>query len=180
MQDKFNTIKEAYNQLHTDFLKENPILVKYIDSGVWAPSLPKELFKIFKKYEDKSKVFLDLGSGDGIAVMVASLFFKKAVGVELDKGFFNTSLKMKEKLKIANAEFINDDFHNLDFSDYDILFIAPDKEFPLKLENKISSELNGILIAYSSIFQPQTLKKVDEFPTHHFTVSVYRNRPKNV
>ncbi len=180
MREKYEKVKGAYKELHKKFLENNPFLIKYLDNGVWAPSLPKELFRIFGKYEDKSKTILDLGSGDGLAVMVASVFFNHAYGVEIDKGFFDISNKMKEKLGIDNVTFIKEDFYNLNLNNYDILFIAPDKEFSLKLENKIAKELNGILIVYSSIFKPKTLKKIDEFETHHFSVSVYENKAKKV
>ncbi len=50
------------------------------------------MVKVFLKYKDEGKTFLDLGSGDGVVVMIASLFFKKSFGVEVDKGFFDISL----------------------------------------------------------------------------------------
>ena len=180
MQGRYEQIKEEYNKIHKEFLKKNPILVKYLEKGVWAPSISKEIFKIFHRYSDKNQSFLDLGSGDGLAVMVASLFFKHAYGIEMEKEFFDISENVKKKLNIENTTLINDDFFNHDFSKYDVLFIAPDKEFSLKLENKLLRELNGKLIVYSSIFQPKTLKKIDQFETHHFDVSTYENKPKNV
>ena len=131
--------------------------------------------KIFQKYQDKKKTLLDLGSGDGVAVIIASLFFKHCYGIEIDKDFFELSKKMKKKLEIANVTFIHNDFFNIDFSKYNILFIAPDKEFTLKLENKLAKELNGILIVYSSVFQPKTLKQINHFKTHHFDVYVYES-----
>jgi predicted O-methyltransferase YrrM len=176
--EKFNRIKSAYKELHDEFLRKNPILVKYMGKGVWAPSLPKELYKIFKKTGGKEKTFLDLGSGDGIAVMTASLFFKQADGIEFEKEFYDISENMKKKLGIKNVNFIFDDFFNIDFGKYDVIFIAPDKEFTLKLENKINSEMKkGKLIVYSSIFKPKTLRLADKFETAHFDVGVYeRNK----
>ncbi len=177
--ENFEKIKRAYRECHESFLKTHPVLLKYLPDGVWVPSLPKELFKVFKKVGDKNKAFLDLGSGDGIAVMVASLFFRKADGVEKEKEFFDIAVKMKEKLQ-ADVDFFNKDFHDAHFKEYGMLFIAPDKEFTLKLENKLRSELNGKLIVFSSIFQPKTLKKISEFETDHRTVYIYENSPKNV
>lgn len=180
MQKKYEEIKQAYKKIHEEFLHSNKLLVKYLDKGVWAPSIPKELFKIFNKYKDKNKLFLDLGSGDGVAVMIASLFFKQAHGIEMNREFYNISKEMRTKLGIKNVTLVHDDFFNLNFSKHDILFIAPDKEFTLKLENKLARELNGKFIVYSSIFQPKTLNKVAEFQTHHFDVCVYENTPKKV
>lgn len=176
----FCAIDESYKRLHKDFLKKSPILVKYMDKHVWAPSISKEIYKIFQRYGSKEKNMLDLGSGDGVAVMVGSLFFKHARGVEIEKEFFDISLRMKKKLKIKNVSFVHNDYQNLDLGEYDVLFIAPDNPFTLKLENKIEKELNGLLIVYSSIFQPKTLKKKDHFTTSHFDVYVYENTPKKV
>ncbi|MBR9699597.1 class I SAM-dependent methyltransferase [Candidatus Woesearchaeota archaeon] len=178
--DSFDLIKETYQELHSSFLQKHPTLVKYLGENVWAPSLPKELYKIFKKYGSTEKKFLDLGSGDGIVVMVAALFFNESHGVEVEKEFFDISLQMEKKLGLSNVRFIEEDFLKLSFSSYDVLFIAPDKEFSLRLEKKILDELDGILIVYSSIFQPKTLKKIDEFETHYFTVCVYENKAKKV
>jgi tRNA/tmRNA/rRNA uracil-C5-methylase (TrmA/RlmC/RlmD family) len=178
--EKFQQIKESYKKIHEEFQAKNKLLVKYLDHGVWAPSLPKEIYKIFERYSDKKKTFLDLGSGDGLVVMIAALFFKHATGIELEKEFYDKSEKMNEELQINNITLINDDFFNQDISSYDIMFIAPDKEFSLKLENKFEKELNGLLIVYSSIFQPKTLKQVNHFETHHFDVFIYENKAKKV
>jgi len=40
--------------------------------------------------ETRIKLSLDLGSGDGLVVMIASLFFKNATGVEFEKEFFDS------------------------------------------------------------------------------------------
>jgi hypothetical protein len=180
MNEKFAEIKQSYSELHAEFLKTNPLLVKYMERGIWAPSLSKEIFKIFKKFQSKEKILLDLGSGDGLVVMIASLFFEKAVGVEFEKEFYDHSLEKKKQLKITNVDFIYEDFYNIDFGKYDILFIAPDKEFTLRLENKIENELTGTLIVYSSIFQPKTLKLSQKFETAHFEVFIYENKAKKV
>ena len=176
----FEEIKKIYGKIHKDFLRTGKMLTQHHKDGVWAPSIPKEAYKIFDRYSDKNLRFLDLGSGDGIVVMIASLFFKRATGIEIAKQFYDISIDVQAKLNRPNVDFLMDDFYNLNFGDYDLLYIAPDKEFSLKFENKIERELNGKLIVYSSIFQPKTLKVVDEFETHHFEVKVYENKAKKV
>ena len=121
----FEAIKEEYKKLHDEFLRQGNLLTKHHEKGVWAPSIPKEVYKIFHRCADKDKTFLDLGSGDGIVVMIATLFFKKASGIEVSKEFYDISIKMQKKLGL-NAELIFDDFYNIDFGDYDYLYIAPD------------------------------------------------------
>jgi hypothetical protein len=180
LMEQFEKIKQAYKELHDEFLKKNPVLTKHFKEGVWAPSIPKEVFKIFHKYADKNKTFLDLGSGDGIVVMIASLFFKKAYGIEINKEFFDISVRMKDKLSIENVEFRHGNLFDINIGDYDVMFIAPDKEFGLKFENKIEKELKGKLVVYSSIFKPRVLEYSDHFETSHFDVYVYENIPKKV
>lgn len=175
----YEKIKEEYKKLHQRFLETHPLLLEYTQEGVWAPSTPKQLFKIFKKIADNQKVFLDLGSGDGIAVMVASLFFKHAYGVESDRNLYELSMKMKEKLGIGNATFILDDFQNISFKKYDIMFIYPDNEFTLKLENKLRRELRGKLIVWSSIFRPKTLRIEKLLKTNYGEVCIYTKTPMN-
>ena len=119
-----------------------------------------------------------MGSGDGLVVMIASLFFGKAAGVEIEGEFYDVSLEMLKKLKIENVSLIHDDMFNIPLNDFDIVFMAPDKEFTLKLENKIERELNGILIVYSSIFQPKILKKIGSIETKYFSVGIYSNKAK--
>ncbi len=176
----FLRIKDEYKLLHEEFLQNWPILTKHLPNGVWAPSIPKEVYKICERYADPKKRFLDLGSGDGLVVLIASLFFKDATGIELDPEFYSISVEMRDRLDIANANFLRKDFMDASFKGFDILYIAPDKEFTLRLENKIEKELDGILIVYSSIFQPKTLGLKETFSTKHFEVYVYENKPKNV
>ena len=47
--EKFNQIKDEYNKLHFELQKKYPILTKHHDKGVWAPSIAKEVYKIFEK-----------------------------------------------------------------------------------------------------------------------------------
>ena len=178
--DDFTRIKYEYNRLHSELLGKFPILTKHHEKGVWAPSIAKEVYKIIERVGDKNKVFLDLGSGDGLVVMISSLFFKEAIGVEIDREFFSISKKMNEKLGFPNVRLVYDDFFNLNFTDYDVMYIAPDREFSLRFENKIEREFNGLLIVYSSIFQPKSLKLVNEMNTKHFEVKFYWNTPRKV
>lgn len=88
------------------------------------------------------EVFYDLGSGSGKAVFAAALYFdfKKCYGVELMDVLYKQSLnnlaKAKKLLcqkkdkheyyleKLAQINFINEDFTNYNFTDADIIYIA--------------------------------------------------------
>ena len=173
-------IKDAYRNFHEEYLSGSPVLLKYMEHGVWAPSSIKDMWRLFRKHGGREKRFLDLGSGDGIAVATASLFFMEAHGIEIDESLYNSSNRLIELLGIKNAHLEKKDFMEADFSASDAIFIAPDKPFTLKLERKIRNELNGILIVYSSIFRPETLKPSEIIPTKHHETALYKNSAMNV
>ena len=171
----FLSIKKEYSKFYNEFLKKGKFPMGKTTKGFWGVSFADDIFEIFKRIKlDKYKNFLDLGSGDGKVVLTASLFTKSA-GVEHDLTLIKKSLEFKEKLKIDNADFIHDDFFNIDLSEYDIIFINPDKHF-YELEKKLSKELRGKLIVYSQIFQPLNLKVIESFELPSLRVYIYSNQ----
>jgi protein-L-isoaspartate O-methyltransferase len=159
----FEIIKQEYYNLNRSLLKQGRLPLKETSKGFWGISACDEVFELFKKLElDKYKNFLDLGSGDGRVVLIASLFVKKAVGIEADEELYNISLSIRDKLKVNNVEFINDDFLNSDFSIFDIIYLFPDKHINLELKKKLSKELNGKIIIFNSYATELPLKKEKE------------------
>ena len=127
--------------------------------GFWNASIAGEVYEAFKKLKlSKFKNFLDIGSGDGKVVLIASLFCRNAEGVEIDKFLHSKAVEIKDKFKIGNAAFHNKDFFEHDFSKYDALFLAPDAPLERGLENKLLNEMKGKLIHYGHHFQPKFLK----------------------
>lgn len=96
-------------------------------------------FLPFYSILDKAKpqagdIFYDLGSGAGKAVFVAASFFsiKKAYGIELLPGLCDLAYAQLNKAQdlarvhsqyMADVEFLQDDFLNIDISNGDIIFI---------------------------------------------------------
>ena len=67
-------IKEEYGKLHDDLLKEKR-LIRPTDLGYSGSASAEVVFEFFRRIKlDKYSSFLDLGSGDGKVVLVASLF----------------------------------------------------------------------------------------------------------
>jgi len=127
--------------------------------GFWGAAITEHIYEFFKKIKlSEYKNFLDLGSGDGKVVLIASLFGVKATGIEIDNDLIKTSLKIRDKLKLK-ASFVKDDFLKYDLSKYDVIFINPDKGFEKGLEDKLLKELKGRLYVYNQIFLPRFLKK---------------------
>jgi 16S rRNA A1518/A1519 N6-dimethyltransferase RsmA/KsgA/DIM1 with predicted DNA glycosylase/AP lyase activity len=108
----------------------------------------------------KFKNFIDIGSGDGKVVLIASLFEIDAVGIEFDKKLIDVGIKIQKKLGLK-AKFIQGDFLKHDLSEYDFIFINPDKSFEFGLEEKLLNEMHpkAKLFVYNNIFLPIKLKK---------------------
>ena len=172
---KLEIIKKAYKQRYDLMLRNGRLLIKDTDKGIWGYSDPDAIFELFKEIKlDKHKRFLDLGSGDGSIVLIASLFGIEAVGIEDDDELYRigndiidesyelyeirNDIKELPNLKTKpECKFIKGDYMEHDFKGYDLIFINPDKEFHLGLEEKLQKEMNGKLYVYNNIFRPVTL-----------------------
>ena len=108
-------------------------------------------------YIKNCKVFYDLGSGIGNAVISSYLTgnFDKCVGVELMDSLYNTSLDVKKRLvefdrsAKSKVNFIHDNMLNVDFYDADLLlFCCPTKDEKLRnqMEEKFVKLKSGAII----------------------------------
>ena len=171
----YNQIKSEYDDFYKSLLKTGKLPLRATEKGFWGSAVADEVFEAFKKINLQTyNKFLDIGSGDGKVVLIASLFVQNAVGIEIDKELYDKSLEIKEKIGIKNANFFLADFFNCNFSEYDVLFCNPDEPIERKLEAKLIKEMEGILIFYGSIFPPKKLKKEMEFEISGTNVGVYR------
>lgn len=170
----FLRIKEEYDGFYRELLKSGKLPMRSTSKGFWNASVSDEVLEAFRKIKlSKFRNFLDLGSGDGKVVLIASLFCKNAEGIEIDDLLHSKALEMQSKLGIANAVFHNKDFFEHDLSKYDVLFSAPDAPMERGLENKLLKEMKGKLIHYGHHFHPQNLKKENSFDVNGNLVSVY-------
>ena len=159
--DKFRLISEKYQKYYyKEFYSKGKGTVFDTEVGIWGPAGTQDAYDLFVKLKLQNyKHFLDLGSGDGKIVLVASLF-TKSTRIEFDKKLNDLGIKIRDELKLK-AELIQGDFLKLDLSKYDFIFINPDKGFENKLEEKLLKEMNpkARLIVYNNIFLPRFLKK---------------------
>lgn len=174
MDEQFFKIREEYDNFYRSLLKSGRLPMRGTEKGFWNASISDEVFEVFKTIGlGNFKNFLDIGSGDGKVVMIASLFCGNAEGVEIDKFLHNKAIEMKNKFKINNASFHNKDFFEHDFSKYDILFLAPDAPLNRGLETKLLEEMNGKLIHYGNHFHPEFLKRENQFTINGTLASLY-------
>lgn len=140
------------------------------EKGVWGASVAQDVYDFFVKVKLQNfKRFIDLGSGDGKVVLIASLFTKSS-GVEFDKDLHDTAVKIRDELGLK-ANLMEGDFFDLDLSKYDFIFINPDKGFDKGLEKKLDKEMddNSRLVVYNNIFLPRFLSRGKTF---HFSVPI--------
>lgn len=170
----FSQIKKEYENFYRELMGKGKLPMWSTSKGFWNASISDEVYEAFKRMGlNKFRNFLDMGSGDGKIVLIASLFCQNAEGIEIDQLLHSKAIEFKRKLKINNAAFHNKDFFEHDFSKYDILFSAPDAPLERGLENKLLKEMKGKLIHYGNHFHPNLLKKEDSFLVNGTLVSLY-------
>lgn len=134
-------------------------------------SNPAHLFELFRRLGlDKYESFLDLGSGDGIVVAVASLF-TRAAGIESDERLHKDAEEIRQRLKMGYV-LKNKDYLDEDLSQYNIIFINPDNYF-YRLEKNLVEQFNGTLIVADNIFRPLTLSPEKQISVRGTGFSIY-------
>jgi len=156
--EMIDKIKKEYDEFYKSLLKKGKLPMRDTEVGFWGTAAIDDVYELFKKIElGKYKRFIDLGSGDGKVVMIASLF-TSAVGVEFDKELHEKAVEIKDKLGVK-AELICSDFLKMDISKYDLVFINPDRAFHKGVEKKLREDLKGTLLVYNLVYQPSGMKK---------------------
>jgi len=163
-------IKKEYDSYQLDLLL-NGKLQRETSLGYYGSAPADAVFKFFKKIGLKGS-FLDLGSGDGKVVLIASLF-AKAKGIEIDDELIKDAEKIKGKLKI-NASFVRGDYLDHDISSYDYIFLNPDNHFP-ELEKKLRKEMkkDAKLIVFGELFKPLNMEKEKSIVVDGFGFCIY-------
>jgi precorrin-6B methylase 2 len=174
--EQFLRIKKEYDEFYREFISQGKLPMGETEAGFWGVSLTDDIFELFKEIRlDKYKSFIDLGSGDGKVALIASLFTNSA-GIEFDEDLFKSSVKIRDKLGL-DASIVKGDFLKHDLSQYDIIFINPDKQFSEGAEAKLLKEMKGTLIVYNHIYLPNQLKKCktiwssNQIPSMIYTIS---------
>ena len=166
-------IKKEYSNVYGNMIKEKNLL-RPTSLGYSGSASSDSVFELFKKIKlKKYKNFIDLGSGDGKVVLIASLF-TKATGIEIDDELLKVSRKMKNKLKMKDASFIKGDFLDQDLSKFDVIFMNPDN--PLyDIERKLRNEMkeDSKLIICGGLYRPLNMKLEKSYTAENVKFFVY-------
>ncbi|MEM4268464.1 MAG: hypothetical protein QXK37_06580 [Candidatus Woesearchaeota archaeon] len=176
----FHIINAKYNSFQRFLLKNGMFPHKETSLGFWGVTPTREVFEFFSqiRLQEHSK-FLDLGSGDGRVVLIASLFGVEAHGLEIDPWLINVSLHIRRELDLpyfARTKFLEKNFLEHPLHEYDVLYTSPDKPFYREdFETKLLNEINpnGNLIVHGWEFHPRFLKKIEEHIINGEKFSIY-------
>ena len=160
----FEQIKNEYSLFYRELLRNGKLPMWSTSKGFWNASSADSIFEAFNKIKlDRFKNFLDIGSGDGKVVLIASLFCKNTEGIEIDSFLHSKAVQIQDKFGLKNTRLHNRDFFEHDFSKYDILFLSPDAPLERGLETKLAKELEGKLLHHGHHFHPRLLSKEEGF-----------------
>lgn len=142
--------------------------------GAWASSRPAHLYYFFRRVNLSGfKLLIDLGSGDGTAALIASLF-TRAVGLESEPELVAAAARSARDLRIDDrVRFICADFFTQRIEEADCLFIYPDKPV-YALEDRLQG-WSGTLLIYGPHFPPLRMIPNSRFKCGKETLAVYRN-----
>ncbi|MGM5487897.1 MAG: class I SAM-dependent methyltransferase [Nanobdellota archaeon] len=171
MLHEYLKIKQEYETLIQDRLRQGKLPLKDTGVGYWAIATSDDLYQTFRQLRlQEHKNFIDLGSGDGRAAVIASIF-TTATGIEYDEELHELASDIAKE----RATLIQGDYMHHDISGYDIVFINPDKH-SIDLEEKFHRELTGTLVVFGNEFHPKTLAHVKTFIPHASPVTLYKKR----
>lgn len=121
-------------------------------NGIYSPSKLEDLEEAFEKY-CPSKMFLDVGSGNGQVLRLAWENSASVRGVEIDKEFYETTAF---KRWVSNTH-----FNKMDFSIYNIIYyFMKGVDCEDELAEKLNKEAREKIIIYR---RGSNNKEVEEF-----------------
>lgn len=173
----FEIIKAKYKEFYDSFILNGKYPLRDTEKGLWGTADLDNVFELFEKiglqnYDN----FLDLGSGDGNIVMVASLF-TNSTGIEFDQELHEIAKKMKKELNLT-ATLKREDYLKANLKKYDVFFIFPDNEFSKGLEKKLIEDMKpeAKLFVYQNIYTPLLLKKGKTYWFNQVPIISYTNQ----
>lgn len=170
----FSQIKQEYSRFHRELLSKGRLPVKSTEKGFWGVSVCDEVFELFQKIDlSRYRNFIDLGSGDGRVVLIASLF-TNATGIECDQELLSKSIEIKHRLGLGGS-FLKEDFYKHAISPYDVVFSFSDEPLYRGLDSKLKNELKGRFIVYGPFLNTTRLQREASMAINGNIFQIYRN-----
>jgi len=158
----FKKIEAAYQRFYHELRLSGGLPYRSTASGMWAVSDAGQVYRAFCHFGlGRYNHMADLGSGDGVAALIGSLF-TQVTGYETDEVLYKKSLEIRDDLELIQARFMLQDYLLADLGRYDMLYLYPDKPF-YALEEKLRPSWCGHILVSGPHFPPRYLNKIAEF-----------------
>ncbi len=158
----FKRIEAAYQSFYHELRLGGGLPYRSTASGMWAVSEAGQVYRAFCQVGlDQYNHMADLGSGDGVAALIGSLF-TQVTGYETDEVLYKKSVEIRDDLELIDARFMLQDYLLADLGRYDMLYLYPDKPF-YALEEKLRRSWCGHILVNGPHFPPRYLNKIAEF-----------------
>ncbi len=173
-EEHFARIARYYQKRYSAMEQEGDGPYRFTALGAWAASMAPQVFHFFQSIPlSRFKLFVDLGSGDGLVACLAGLF-TRAVGIEVDERLCCESLRAARYLGMEQrTQFICADYLTQNFRQADCLYVYPDKPF-YALEAMLDG-WEGTLLAYGPHFPPKALVPVQQLQSGTERLVLYRS-----
>ncbi len=177
-QEQFDLIKKYFLERDLDLYAGGNLPVRSTEQGIWGPSVLDYCYDAFLKLHlENFRHFVDLGSGDGRIVWIASLF-TEASGIESDKEFHAIAKKARPFDPVHNVHLLCKDFRNMKLNEFDFLFANPDHTYAPDFSRKLLEECSGAtFLLYNNIFPVYDFKKERVLWYDQFPLTVYKVVP---
>lgn len=174
---RFLAVLRYYRALHEGWERSGRPLYRDTSLGAWAGSRPEHLYYFFRRVGlARYRLFIDLGSGDGLAACLASLF-TRAIGIEIDPDLCRTARTASVDLGLhGRAEFVCGDFLGQSITRADCLFIYPDK--PIHRLEPLLTGWRGTLLVYGPHLPAQSLTPRQRLACGRERLTRYAARPE--
>ena len=167
-------IVRYYRNLYKELERAGDVPYRMTKLGAWATSRAAHVFYFFKTIDlDHHKLFIDLGSGDGVVSCIAGLF-TSSVGIEIDPDLCSMAqtaartLRMSERVNFLCGNYLDQRFHKAD-----CLYLYPDKPFD-RLAKKLIN-WRGTVLVYGPHLPPEALEPAGTLRCGKEQMVLYRN-----
>ncbi len=145
--------------------------------GAWATSRIAHVYYFFKRLRlEKDRLFIDLGSGDGLVACVAGLF-TRSIGIEADPGLCRTAVEAVRFLGLTHrVEIVCGDYLTMNLRRADCLYLYPDK--PFEALERLLNPWPGRLMVYGPHIPPKHLIPERQLRCGRERMQVYRAGPR--
>lgn len=159
-----------------DYLKSEAVVAK----GLFYPSLLDDLVPALRAAVRPGARLLDLGSGDGRVVFLASLLGAHATGIEYDRALHRIAVDARGRLEglidPERADLRRGDFFKVDYSGYDVLYYYLSGAYAeRRLTLKIAVELRPDAVLLVLAGAPEHFPELEPGPAYG-PVRAFRRR----